>query len=297
MIRRGVLGALVLAIGIGAGPAAAAAAVDARVVGTFAMVAHVTTAVNVRGEHRGQTLHRSWRVTPAACSRSICRRLVLHRQRSAGIVQRVTLRRVGAGRYSGSGVFYVALRCKGRTYLKGSRAPFGITVTVAGTVTVQGIRFARRLRGTYVNPSRSDATPCPLGPSHDAARYSGSATSPAPGPPSASFTTDVAPGADSAQFSSTSQPGAGGASIVAYAWNFGDPASGRSDTSTASAPAHRFSQPGSYRVTLTVTDENGLASSVTQLVTVPGAISSVSRTRARSVTSRPADSRAGWTTA
>ncbi|MGD1848386.1 MAG: PKD domain-containing protein [Salibacteraceae bacterium] len=38
-----------------------------------------------------------------------------------------------------------------------------------------------------------------------------------------------------------------------FQWNFGDPASGASNTSTATFPSHTFSGPGSYVVTLTVT--------------------------------------------
>ena len=293
MIRRAILAVLLSTTVAGTAAAAASAATDARITGTFAMLARVTTAVNVRGEHRGQMVHRTWRVTPANCSGSVCRRLLLARQRSAGIVQRVMLHRVGPGRYSGSGTFYVALRCLGRTYRHGARAPFRITVTVAGAVTVEGVRFARRLKASYVNPARYDETPCPLGPSHDAARYAGSASTPVPGPPTASFTTQIASGANTAAFTSTSASGAGGAAIVGYAWNFGDPSSGAANTSTVRDPTHRFTAPGTYQVTLTVTDANGLAGTVTQPVTVPGAISSVARIRARSATSRPAESRAG----
>ena len=38
---------------------------------------------------------------------------------------------------------------------------------------------------------------------------------------------------------------------TSYSWNFGDPASGAANTSTASNPTHTFSGPGNYTVTLT----------------------------------------------
>jgi PKD repeat protein len=44
---------------------------------------------------------------------------------------------------------------------------------------------------------------------------------------------------------------------VSYLWNFGDPASGSANTSTLLNPAHNFSLPGTYSVTLTSTNANG----------------------------------------
>ncbi len=251
------------------GGAASASAGDARVIGKFAMLATVTTAVRVRGEYTGQRLHRTWAIRPSECHDSVCRRLTLWRQRSAGIAERVTLHRTGRGRYLGSGVFYVSLSCLGRTYRLGCRVPFRITVTVTADVRVQAIRFARRFKATYVNPARSDETPCPLGPSHDAARYTGALSSPVPSPPSASFRAQVDATDETVEFTDTSQRGAGGAAIQIRKWRFDDPASGASDTSAQADPVHRFSAPGSYAIGLTVTDANELSSASTQTITVP----------------------------
>jgi hypothetical protein len=163
--------------------AASSVRADARVTGTFAMFARVIKAKNVRGEHVGQVLRRSWLISPQACEGSVCQTLTLDRERSAGIDESLTLRRVAAGTYSGNGRFYAALRCKHKTYPHGSRVPYRITLTVKTSATVQGIAFARVITATYKNAKRTNFTPCELGGSHDAARYTGYATSAIPSPP------------------------------------------------------------------------------------------------------------------
>jgi hypothetical protein len=244
---------------------------DARITGTFAMVARVTTAVGVRGERPGETLHRGWSIVPEHCPLvgNVCRRLILERQRSSHIEQRVVLHRVGRGRYAGSGAFYVGLRCNGRVYRLGSRARFRITLRVTRTVEVQNERFARTIRATYSNPSRTDHTPCPLGPSHDAATYVGHAVSALPPPPGAAYTASINGQDANAKFTDDSKPRPGGARIVARKWFFGDPSSGSANSSTVADPTHRFSAPGPYVVTLVVIDARGLHGILTQAVTVP----------------------------
>lgn len=155
---------------------------DARVTGTFAMSATVTAARNVHGEHVGQLLTRTWVLTGLECAASVCPSLTLEREREAGIHETLTLARTGPGTYAGGSTFYVPLRCHHRLHPHGARAPYRIEVAVAGVETVGGIAFARQIAATYVNPRRIDATRCPLGPSHDAATYTGSAISPLPAP-------------------------------------------------------------------------------------------------------------------
>lgn len=58
--------------------------------------------------------------------------------------------------------------------------------------------------------------------------------------------------------------------IVSWEWNFGDPASD-SNSSTEQNPVHSFTNPGSYTVTLTVTNEMGCTNTVTQHITVGAA--------------------------
>ncbi len=249
---------------------AAPTALDARVTGTFAMFARVTAAKNVRGEHVGELLSRRWLISPQSCAGNVCQALELNRERSAGIDESLVLHHVAVGTYAGSGSFYAALSCKHKTYPHGSRVPYRITLTVSSAVAVQGIAFARRVTATYQNSKRSDSTPCVLGRSHDAARYTGNATSAIPALPLAAFSTQVNGATHSASFANTSLSAPGGAQIVSIQWNFGDPASGAGDTSTEATPSHQFSGPGIYTVTLTVTDANGLSSTTTQPVTAPG---------------------------
>ena len=55
----------------------------------------------------------------------------------------------------------------------------------------------------------------------------------------------------------TDQSAANAGTVVQYAWNFGDPASGANNTSTQQNPSHVFSAPGAYGVTETVTNSFG----------------------------------------
>ncbi|MGA9856677.1 MAG: PKD domain-containing protein [Solirubrobacteraceae bacterium] len=257
-----------------AGPALAARPrpprpVDARLSGAYIMRGRIVSAVRVPGEHSGQAVTRRWAFTGTACGRQSCRGLVLTRQRSANLTDRVVLRRTGPGRYKGSGRFYVALECRGALYPQGELAPYTVTVTIARTVTIQGIRIATRLTATYTNRSRTDRTICPVGPSHDSARYTGASRTP-PGPPAAAFRQSVSGSTDVGSFQDTSAPQGDQTPIVRRVWTFGDPASGSANSSSVAGPSHTFSAPGSYHVTLTVTDADGLRASETQVVVAPG---------------------------
>jgi len=64
---------------------------------------------------------------------------------------------------------------------------------------------------------------------------------------------------------SASLPGNGSAAIVGYAWTFGDGGSG-----SGKSVSHTFGDPGTFNVTLTVTNDRGLTASNTQAVTVSG---------------------------
>ncbi len=251
---------------------------DARVIGTFTMLAVVTEAVNVNGESPGQILTRAWAIRPRRCRRDSCQSLVLVRQRSDGFHSALTLSRTGPGSYAGTGVFYVALRCRRRVYPLGSRAPYRITLVVERSTLIGGIRFATTVGATYVNAARSDTTPCPLESSHDAAIYAGNVSGGLPGAPRASFTATVHGASGAVSFRDTSRPGRGNGRIVRRAWSFGDPASRHRNTSTLRKPVRVYSRPGRYRVHLRVVDADGLSATTAATVTIPVSTTTVPTT-------------------
>jgi PKD repeat protein len=74
-------------------------------------------------------------------------------------------------------------------------------------------------------------------------------------PPGANFTGSPTsgPGPLAVTFTNKST----GTAPLTYAWDFGDPGSGSSNTSTAKNPTHTYDDPGTYTVTLTVTNDVG----------------------------------------
>jgi len=242
---------------------------DGRLQGSFVLDGRVTVAHNVRGERAGQRLRRRWSFN-STCASGPCDTVDLRRGRSSGAADEVTLTRRDVGLYSGSGVFYQALSCHHRRYKRGGRVPFVIRVRVARTATVQGTAFATAISATYVNARRQNLTRCSGFIGHDAARYTGPREGALPSPPVADFTAarESEPDSRTYRFADTSRPGQGNASVVARQWSFGDPASGEANSSIASSPSHTFSTPGTYTVTLTVRDANGLTSTVARDVTV-----------------------------
>jgi hypothetical protein len=141
----------------------------------------VTTAVRVRGEHAGQHVRRTWVMTALGCAsrRSSCPRLRLVRHRSGGRRVAIVLHRRRTGAYRGRGRFYVRLRCRQRLYRHGASVPYVITLRAISTIRFGPIKLATTIRASYFNGARRDLTPCPLGPSHDAALYRGTLIGPA----------------------------------------------------------------------------------------------------------------------
>ncbi|MEQ1746813.1 MAG: PKD domain-containing protein, partial [Saprospiraceae bacterium] len=60
-----------------------------------------------------------------------------------------------------------------------------------------------------------------------------------------------------------------GSGITAWAWDFGDPASGANNTASIRNPTHTYSSGGTYPVTLTVTANSGCTSLATEQAIIP----------------------------
>jgi microbial collagenase len=189
----------------------------------------------------------------------------LLRERSLHQIDLVVLHQSAARQYVGRGSFFVRLRCGGRTYPRGGVAYTTIRVTVRRSAVVQSTAFATSVQAVYTNTRRVNRTPCPGSLGTDAGTYSGGLSSPLPAPPAAEFTASVDPVTGTASFADASRP-SNGVPVTAWSWNFGDPGSGAANTSTVAKPSHRYATPGSYTVTLTVTDANGLTATVTHQV-------------------------------
>ena len=89
-------------------------------------------------------------------------------------------------------------------------------------------------------------------------------------PPTATLaasTTLTTPGS-AVSFTSTAASPAAGGSITAYSWNFGD---GSTLTGTNAEPTHAYASPGTYAVTLTVTDDLGVTFTASTRVAVDAA--------------------------
>jgi hypothetical protein len=143
----------------------------ARLHGQFLLAGRITTASNVPGEHRGQTVLRTW-TFQSTCPTGQCPQVSLARQRSTGIDQ-VVLQRTGPGTYRGSGSFYAPLRCGARTYPNGALVPFTLTVTITAAGPTSFGELATRVTATYTNRSRRNLTTCVGVLGHDAATYHG----------------------------------------------------------------------------------------------------------------------------
>ena len=157
----------------GAGEAAAQPAqVQSRVAGTFQMTGRVTAARDVRGEHVGEVVQRTWTFTPL-CASGPCAQVRLYRGR-ANATDTLILTQTSPGHYSGTGRFFAPLKCAGIVYSMGEEVPYQIKLAVTATTTApDGTVLAQQISATYVNKSRLNLTRCVIVLGHDSARYTG----------------------------------------------------------------------------------------------------------------------------
>jgi hypothetical protein len=143
----------------------------AQLQGSFQMTGTVTVADDVRGEHAGDAVQRTWTFT-SLCPTAPCATVRLVRQRATR-TDTLTLQQTAPGRYAGLAQFYAPLRCSGRIYRPGQAVPFEIIVHITATAPSATGTAATAIIASYVNRSRVNLTPCVGVLGHDSARYSG----------------------------------------------------------------------------------------------------------------------------
>jgi hypothetical protein len=249
-----------------AAPARAATGSGARLQGTWTMRGRVTRADGVRGERKGQRVVRSWSFR-SLCSAGPCSRVSLSRERPLHQVDRLVLHRTAPRQYVGHGRFFVRLRCGTRTYPRGGVAFETVRLRVTQAQRVQGTPFATAVSAAYSNPRRVNHTPCAGSIGSDAGAYSGRLATSLPAPPTADFSSSPDPITQTVSFADRSAA-SNGDPVVSWRWDFGDPASGAANVSSAADPTHHYATHGAYMVTLTVRDANGLTGTIAHEVVV-----------------------------
>ena len=134
--------------------------------------------------------------------------------------------------------------------------------TVSRAVTRAGRRLAANLSGRARITGRCGGAPAQLVVDWTAER------SDLPERPTAGFTLGPDPvsltlDGGVVEFADTSADDLDGGEVVAWSWDFGDGTTGEGRTVT-----HRYGASGTFRVELTVTDDDGLTASVADVVTV-----------------------------
>ena len=85
--------------------------------------------------------------------------------------------------------------------------------------------------------------------------------------PTAGFTFEAACEGSPVQFTDMTNTN-GGTPIIQWNWNFGDPASGTSNTSYLQNPVHTYANPGTYNVTMYSMSASGCQDSTSQVITI-----------------------------
>ena len=143
----------------------------ARLQGSFLLAGLVTVAVRVSGEHRGETVLRTWTFA-SRCPSGPCATVGLLRARGRA-QDALVLHRSAPGYYVGTGAFSAPLQCGQRVYRNGALVPFTITVRITAAGMLNGTVLATRVQATYTNRERVNLTPCVGVLGHDAATYHG----------------------------------------------------------------------------------------------------------------------------
>jgi hypothetical protein len=204
----------------------------------------------------GHRYSRTW-IFERRCREGRCRAVVRRETRSGFLTLRV--------RRSGS-VYRV--RWKTRAPCEDGQRTFlyreTITFTVTAARTIGGRPLASRIAGRVLG--RAPKGSCQLTPGRATDRLIGRRND-LPSPPSAAFSivpADLTAGATGYFTDESSDDG----EVVSQIWDFGDPASGAANTASGPYPSHSFAAAGTYRVTLTVTDDDGLSDATSELITV-----------------------------
>ncbi len=123
-----------------------------------------------------------------------------------------------------------------------------------GDGNTQTIAYPANPNVTHTYLSNGTYTPCLTIQGNDSSCYDHVCATIVIGPDPgciANFTYSDSTNNGTVQFFDLSQAG-GGAPIIAWNWNFGDPASGTNNSSSYRNPVHSFTAPGNYTVCLTI---------------------------------------------
>ncbi len=247
------VGAAVPAFAAATAPVATAATPPA-VEGEWRVEARVVATDGAARPVQGTQVSRSW----AALECSAPCRVQLRERLPGGARATVRYRRRASGG-AHKGTAGTRLRCASGRRVAGDLAE---RFVVSRTVTRAGRRLAANLSGRARITGTCAGAPAQLVVDWTAERAD------LPERPTAGFTLGPDPVSLTADaglvaFSDTSLDDLDGGEVVAWRWDFGDGTTGEGRT-----VEHRYAAIGTFRVKLTVTDDDGLTSSVSDVVTV-----------------------------
>lgn len=191
------------------------------------------------------------------------RRLVARRETAEGFIT-LRLRRSGS-------VYRVEWRTRAPCRRGNGKFTYSetVTFTVSDTETVGGRELGSRVTGRLIGRSpKGDCGGDPGGRATD--RLTGRRTD-LPREPVAAFSVEPPMLSAASPVTATAylfDESTDDGEVRSQQWDFGDPASGAANTATGPYAAHTYTAAGSYRVTLTVTDDVGLTDTAAAIVTV-----------------------------